>query len=44
MSTPSRLAAARALHAAGADDNAGTREAALLSHASRAEIYFALKP
>lgn len=33
------LAAARALRAAGADAAAGTREAALLSHARRAEIY-----
>ena len=33
------LAAARALRASGADDAAGTREAALLSRARRAELY-----
>lgn len=38
------LAAARTLHATGTDDAQGTREAALLSRARRAEIYFALKP
>ena len=38
------LAAARALRAAGADDKAGAREAALLSRARRAEIYLPLKP
>ena len=33
------VAAARALHASGADDARGTREAALLSRARRAELY-----
>lgn len=33
------LAAARALRASGADDDPGTREAALLSRARRAELY-----
>lgn len=38
------LAAARALRASGADDPQGTREAALLSRARRAEIYRPLQP
>ena len=38
------LAAARALRASGADDPQGTREAALLSRARRAEIYLPLPP
>ncbi|MGD9780892.1 MAG: hypothetical protein AB7V14_01930 [Kiritimatiellia bacterium] len=38
------LAAARALRARGADDPQGTREAALLSRARRAEIYLPIEP
>ena len=38
------LAAARALRAGGADDSAGSREAALLARARRAELYFPLLP
>ena len=38
------LAAARALRRGGADDKPGTREAALLSRARRAEIYLPLQP
>ena len=38
------LAAARARRASGADDPQGTREAALLSRARRAEIYLPLRP
>ena len=38
------LAAARALRAGGADDSAGSREAALLARARRAELYLPLLP
>ncbi len=38
------LAAARQFQTTGADDAAGTREARLLAHARRAEIYCALPP
>ena len=38
------LAAARALGRSGTDDKPGTREAALLSRARRAEIYLPLQP
>ncbi|HOE37847.1 MAG TPA: hypothetical protein PLT12_10120 [Kiritimatiellia bacterium] len=38
------LAAARRFHATGTDDAAGTREARLLAHARRAELYLLLPP
>ena len=38
------LAAARALRASGADDARGTREAALLARAKRAEIFLPIPP
>jgi hypothetical protein len=38
------LAAARALRATGTDDSQGSREAALLARARRAELYIPLLP